>query len=141
MGVSFFPEEIETLLNWVGRDFFLDNLIGVKNSFLLCFIVSCREAEWKIFYDLNDSPWIIIFFTFQLRQWELELYHRKDRTQESKKLPASVHIWSRNHKATYKISVRVLYWEQEKRKSLQEPIWISVFAKVDSPRLKCSYEL
>ena len=73
------------------------------------------------------------FFTFQLRQWELELYHRKDETQESKKLPASVDIWSRNHKATYKISVRVLHWEQEKRKSLQERIRISVFLKVDSP--------
>ena len=74
-----------------------------------------------------------LFFIFQLRQWELELYHRKDETQESKKLPASVDIWSRNHKATYKISVRVLYWEQEKRKSLQEPMWISVVSKVDSP--------
>ena len=62
----------------------------------------------------------------------MELYHRKDRTQQSKKLPASVDIWSRNHKATYKISVRVLHGEQEKRKSLQEPIWITVFSKVDS---------
>ena len=128
------------LLNWVNTDFFLDNLTGVNTVF-------CYNNCWAVYRFMSQGRmknfiWSQRFsLSYDFFTFELKLYHRKDETQESKKLPASVDIWSRNHKATYKISVRVLYWEQEKRKSLQEPIWISVFAKVDSPRLKCSYEL
>ena len=134
------------LLNWVNTDFFLDNLTGVNTVF-------CYNNCWAV-YRFMSQGWMknfiwsqrfslsYDFFTFQLRQWELELYHRKDETQQSKKLLASVDIWSRNHKATYKISVRVLYWEQgEPKEPSRAHTDLCFFKSWLSTCLECSYEL